>query len=443
VFLLASMVWTTIAYGGVHQPIIALFYLQILCVVLLLVADSVLTGTLKLDGSALQYPIAAAVIYGLIQTIPFGYTSAGGVDAIPRTISLAPNWTRMASLQIASVLVFFSSLLALTNSARRISVVVRLVTVFGFIFAFFSILQSVLSPEKIYGIYESRHAVPFGSFVNRHNFAAFMEMSIALPLGLLFSGAIERDKRLLYVTATGLMGVALIMSGSRGGLVSIVAATAFLVFLATGSSSTRDKVVKASMGVLLVVVFIAGSALIGGESSLTRLAKTARSSDISTSRFEIWQGTLEVIRDNMPLGAGLAAFGEAYTAADPNSGIERVEQAHNDYLQVLADAGLVGGVIGLFFIAAFFKTGLRSIKAENSYRRGVALGAFSGCFAILVHSVFDFVLHTTAVALLFLALLVLLVAAGRSYEDDIEVKPHRRKVRRVKAEVTDLAARRS
>src|SRR5215203_2371798 len=83
------------------------------------------------------------------------------------------------------------------DSASRLRKMTSLITIFGFAFAFFAILQAVLSPTKIYGIYEVEYAKPFGSFVNRHNFAAYIEMAIAIPLGLLFAGAVQRDKRLI------------------------------------------------------------------------------------------------------------------------------------------------------------------------------------------------------------------------------------------------------
>jgi hypothetical protein len=60
------------------------------------------------------------------------------------------------------------------------------------------------------------------------------------------------------------------------------------------------------------------------------------------------------------------------------------------------------------------------------------MGAFAGCFAVLVHSIFDFVLHVTAVALLFLALLAVLSASFREYPDDLEdaAEPRRKRKRR-------------
>ncbi|REJ78911.1 MAG: O-antigen ligase domain-containing protein [Acidobacteria bacterium] len=441
--LLATIVWTTLAYGTVHQPIIALFYVFVVLVVILWAIDSLVSGTIRFDKSQLQIPIAAAAIYGFIQTIPFGSVAVpGGVETVPNTISVAPFWTRLASAHFVALFAFFASMLVFTNSVRRIKKIVQLITIFGFIFAFFAILQSFLSPDKIYGIYESKYAEPFGSFVNRHNFAAFMEMSIALPLGLLFGGAVEKDKRLIYVTAIGLMGIALLLSGSRGGFVSIIAGVVFLVFVSTGTSGTRDKIVKGAMAVILIIVFVAGSILVGGESSLTRFAETATSDNFSTNRIQIWSVTLDVIQHHLPFGAGLGAFGVAYTPFDPNNGFERVEQAHNDYLEVVADAGVVGALIGAFFLFALFRTGLRNIKVENRYRRGVALGAFAGCFSILVHSAFDFILHISAITILFLTLLTLLVVSGREYSDDVKLVPLGRKTKRKKASVTSLEERR-
>jgi O-antigen ligase len=122
--------------------------------------------------------------------------------------------------------------------------------------------------------------------------------------------------------------------------------------------------------------------------------------------------------------------------------MERVEQAHNDYLQVLADAGIVGLVIGAFFVFWLFRAGLQNIKTQNNYRRGVAVGALAGCFAILVHSIFDFVLHTTAISMMFLTLCALVVVSGQKTGDDIQNPPERRRKSNSAASVTPIAAKR-
>jgi O-antigen ligase len=427
----ACIVVSTLAYGAVHQPIIALIYLVITAIGMLWAIDSFKSGEIRVSRSLLQIPLIAAIAYGFFQVIPFGtLAESTGLQDIPRTISVFPFATAQASLHFIALLVFFAVLLVLLDSASRIRKLVILITVFGFAYAFFGIIQSVLSPDKIYGIYEIRYGSPFGSFVNRHNYAAFIEMALALPLGLIFVGAIASDKKLLFFTAIALMGVSLLLSGSRGGLVAFLAQLIFLVIMTVGTRNKKNFVLKAGLVVVLFAGIIAGSFFVGGETSLTRIAETAQSKDVTTDRAHIWSVTMNVIANHLPFGAGLGAFGVAYTPFDTYSGLERVEQAHNDYLQVIADAGLVGAVIGIAFLWLVFGTGRRSSKTKNTYRRGVAIGAFSGIFAIFVHSVFDFVLHTTAISLMFLTLLALLHAAGNDYPDDMEVGEFREQFRK-------------
>ncbi len=443
-FLLCStLVWTTLLYGTVHHPIIALFYFFIVLVVLFWAIDAFFSGAFRFNKNLLQIPILATIIYGIIQVIPFGtLAETGGISGISRTISVEPYLTKIAVIHFTALFIFFAAFSAFTDSFKRLKKLVILITIFGFIFAFFAILQSFLSPDKIYGIYGVENAVPFGSFVNRHNFAAFMEMTIAIPLGLLFVGAIEKDKRLLFITAVGLMGVALLLSGSRGGLVALLAEVFLLVLLTSKGKTTGSLAIKGVMAVGLIAVIVVGAILIGGESSLTRVAETASSNDVTSNRMQIWSVTLDIIKANLPFGVGIGAFGVAYTGFDSLNGMGRVEQAHNDYLEVLANAGIVGLVIGISFLFFFFRTAISNIKTKNIYRRGVAVGAFAGCFAILVHSVFDFVLHITAITLMFLTLLSMLIVSGRSNKDDEDLYiPKSRKRRKKKATVTSIEDR--
>jgi hypothetical protein len=439
----ATIIFTALAYGTVHQPTIAVFYIIGVVIILLWVTDAFFSGVLRFNKSFLQAPLIAIILYGIFQMIPFGSVAEmAGVAGISRTISLDPFWTKIATIHLFALLIFFAAFLTFIDSAKRLRKIVALITVFGFVFAFFAILQAVLSPQKIYGIYEVPYASPFGSFVNRHNFAAYMEMTLCLPLGLMFVGAVQKDRRLLYITAIALMGIALILSGSRGGLISLLAAVFFLVILTTKTKSYGQLGLKIGMAALLIVTIIVGSILIGGESSLTRFAETAASQDFSTSRFHIWGITLKIIFNYLPFGAGLGAFGVAYTPYDTLNGLERVEQAHNDYLEVIACAGIFGLIIGGFFLFKLFRIGLEHAKTSNKFRRGVCVGALAGCFAILVHSLFDFVLHTTAISVLFLMLASLVVVSGSKFPDDEnETQPGEHKKRR-SASITPIDKRR-
>ena len=101
--------------------------------------------------------------------------------------------------------------------------------------------------------------------------------------------------------------------------------------------------------------------------------------------------------------------------------VYRLEQAHNDYLQVCPTRESLGPR-GLFFVFIYSAWILRAESKMIS--KGVALGALAGCFAVLVHSFFDFTLHTTSNAMLFLVLAAVATMNGRVEQT------HARRVRR-------------
>jgi O-antigen ligase len=315
---------------------------------------------------------------------------------------------------------------------------VRTITIFGFCLAIFGLTQSFTSPTKVYWLRELAQSTPFGPFINRHHFAGYMELTLALPLGLLFAGSLERDKSFIYLFAAGLMGVALIMTNSRGGIISLVAE---ILFLATVTGFRRAHVKKgsevqprlaisaatrAALALLLIVALFGSVVLLGGEEALSRFVGTVNVEDPTTGRAHFWSVAVDIIKAHPMVGTGLGGFGVAYTRYDSRNGLYRLEQAHNDYLQLLSDGGIVGALIGLFFVILLFRMGFSRRQSRDSFRRGVATGALAGCFAVLIHSFFDFTLHTTSNALLFLVLAGLATMNGRVEE----VTPRRRKRRR-------------
>lgn len=422
-FLISAVViFTTLAYGTVHPQIIAVFYIAMVCLALLWVGDSIVSKTLRVSRNLLQAPLVLLGLYAIVQAIPFrSYSDASGIESIPQTISVDPFATQVTALHIFSLCIFFAATLIFVESASRLRRVATVLTIFGFTYAFYAVLQLVLSPDAIYGIYKPQ-VLPVGSFVNRNTFAAAIVMLVSVPLGLIFCGAVSRDKKLLYIVAIALMATTVLLSGSRGGLIALLAELGFLVILTTRAKGKKNLVMKAALSLLLIFGGIAGAIFVGGETSLSRIGETATEVEAlpeTTTRFHIWSVTIKVITNNFPLGAGLGAFPQAYTKFDSLGGYGRVEQAHNDYLQILADAGIIGVSLGAFFLVVFFRQGFESAGVTNKFRKGIAVGAFAGCFGVLVHSVFDFVLHVTAVGVLFITLLAMLVASGRKYKDDI------------------------
>ena len=416
-----AIVLTALAYGTVHYWSLALFSLGGVLIVLLWMADGWSLGTLRVSRNALQLPLLGLIALGLFQLLPLRRAADAGVLSGPavRSLSLDPHATRLVLVQISVLLVYFAATLVFVDTPHRLRILVRTIVIFGFMLAIFGMTQSFTSPNKLYWVGELPQSTAFGPFINRHHFAGYMELTLALPLGLLFSGAVAREKTLLYAFAAGLMGVALILTNSRGGIISLIAEVMFLVVIAgvrrrsaapeTGEKNRRMRsgFVRAGLALALIIGILGATVLVGGEQALSRFVGTVNAEDPTTGRGHFWNVTLDIIKANPLVGTGLGAFGVVYTRYDSRNGLFRLEQAHNDYLQILSDGGVIGAALGLFFIVVLFRSGLLRRETGDEFRRGISTGALAGCFAVLVHSFFDFTLHTTANALLFLILAAL------------------------------------
>ncbi|HEX3280232.1 MAG TPA: O-antigen ligase family protein [Pyrinomonadaceae bacterium] len=424
-----ALTLSALAYGTVHAWALATFFIGAVVVLVLWVVDCWNLAALRLSRNVLQLPLLGLLALGLIQLLPLRTpeTVPGIVLPLARSLSFDPNATRFIVIEVVALLIYFAATLVFVDTPKRLRLLVRTITIFGFFLAIFGLTQSFTSPSRVYWIRELKQSQAFGPFINRHHFAAYMELTIGLPLGLVFSNAVEREKKFIYLFAAGLMAIALIMTNSRGGIISLVAELLFLVSLIGIRRSHRKKrsekkprlqsaAIKAGLALAMVVALFGGVVWLGGEQALSRVVGSVNTDDPTTGRAHFWGVTLDIIRNHPVIGTGLGAFGVVYTGYDSRNGLYRLEQAHNDYLQVLSDGGIVGAVLGLFFLGALFRMGFVRRESRDDFRRGVATGALAGCFAALVHSFFDFTLHTTANTLLFLVLAALATMNGRVEE---------------------------
>ncbi|MCD9189493.1 MAG: O-antigen ligase family protein [Pyrinomonadaceae bacterium] len=418
-FLCLIPVFSTIAFGGVDAWALGLNSIFCAVLAILWLADSWISKEFRYHSSLLQIPLVGLLIIGIIQLLPLrSFDNSGNLLSISAvsSLSLDPYSTRFFVIQLVGYIVFFAAALTFINNQKRMQKTVLITIIFGAIMAFAGILQRLASPDAIYGVRPTPQAIPFASFVNQHHFAAFMNLTLGLTLSLLFGKALKKDKSLLLIIAAFLMLVALIFTSSRGGILSFFGVLAFVflpMFLNRDSGSeTHDQKEKRGFrnkflllaGAFAAIFAVVGAVfLLGGESSLVRGIGFSGQADISSGRTHFWAIALQIFLDHPIFGAGLNAFGAAFTKYDTWNGAFRVEQAHNDYLQILADAGIAGFACIAAFIYFLFKKVLPHIDSSMShFRRSAAVGALAGCFGILIHSFFDFPLRTPSNAFFFL-----------------------------------------
>jgi O-antigen ligase len=260
-----------------------------------------------------------------------------------------------------------------------------------------------------------------------------MELLIPLPIALVLTRAVGREMRVLYGFAAAIMGLAMVVSLSRGGLISLAAMLMFLVLvsirvpriwrLERGRREFREadrkgpgavsrlRAVASQVIVVAAIVAVIGAGVlwIGADPVIQRVTQGQPVEGLpqetfSTSRGWIWRDTISMIRANPLLGVGLGAYVTAFNLYTTSDGSLKVPQAHNDYLQVVADGGIVGGLIALWFVVVVFRVVARGLKSRDSMLSGLALGSSAGIVGILVHSLFDFNLQIPSNALLFLIL---------------------------------------
>jgi len=428
ILLCAMLVFSNIAFGAVETWALGFLSIFAALIVIFWIADALLKKEFWFSFSKLQLPLLGLILIGLIQLLPLRSSNiSGDLLSIPASssLSLDPFLTRIAVVHLIIYFIFFAAALTFINIQTRLRKIVVAIVIFGALMAFFGILQRLAGVEGIYGFRPTPQAIPFASYVNQHHFAAFLEMTIGLTLGLIFGKATDNDKRFLLVIAAVLMGIAIVLTSSRGGMLSLFGV---LVFVITANLLKKQKDENKSStenrqnfrrnftfiagGLTLILGLFGAVILLGGDASLLRGVGLTTTQDLSSGRTHFWYVALQIIVNHPILGAGLDAFGTAFTRFDTWNGTFRVEQAHNDYLQILADAGILGFSCVVWFIYLLFKNSLHAVgDALNRFRRNSAIGALAGCFGILIHSFFDFPLRTPSNAFFFLTFAVMATAS--------------------------------
>lgn len=424
VLLIFIPVVSTIAYGAVDNAAIGILSVFIAGMVLLWIADAIYSGQFRVSAALIQIPLIVLILLGIVQLLPLAGADEADLLTITtsKALSFDPQATRWFIVKALILLVFFAAALAFVRSGERFVKVAAVLISFGAVMSFFGILQRLTDPDAIYGLRPTPQAIPFSSFVNQHHFASFMLMTSGIAFGLALGGALKKDKRIFVWIAIIIMMLGIIFTGSRGGAIGFIT-TVSVSFLMTSAFKKRrhgeddnagnetGKLTAAMLAITVILAVIGTTLFLGAGDDLFRgLGVGTEMADASNGRFHYWGIALKIFGEHPLLGAGLDAYGTAFTRFDTDSGIYRLEYAHNEYLQMLADGGIVGFLCLISFLALLFRSGIALIsRSSDKLASTIAIGAFAGCVGIAVHSFFDFPLRTTSNAFFFLLLCALVV----------------------------------
>ena len=428
IHLLATAILAVLAFGTVESWSLVIFEINALVM-------AVMMGLLQLVDDDFQWrrlrfslPLWALLLWGLIQLAPFGIAApAGGpVDAPPESLSLAqlrlptiskdPQSTREVVARLLALAIYFTVALQVfrRSAARRLAV--RVLAVFGLAISFLAIAQRLTWNGRLYWVRQvSAFVSPFGPYGNYNHFAGMVELLFPLPFAWLIFSRGRGGERILYAIAVVIMVTAAVLSMSRAGMLTIGVQLAF--FAGAAFLHRRRQGGGPRLTPLLIVVgAVLLSLWIGYQPLLRRFGTIQQgASEYSVvTRLAYWSASWRMFLDHPLTGVGLGAFPTVYPSyGSSSSRYERVEQVHNDYLQLLTDGGLVAGLIGASALIWLLSTWAKSLRADLSRRADwltILPGASIAVLGLLIHSLLDFNLQIPANALLFLMIVALSVS---------------------------------
>jgi O-antigen ligase len=317
-----------------------------------------------------------------------------------------------------------------TQTLRRSSqfeLMAKLFTAYGGLIAIFAILQGMAPNGKIYWIFGLQQGgFIYGPYVNHNHYAGLMEMLLPFPLVLAATPMTNGNRKIMAGGVAALMAASIFLSGSRGGMLAFVVQVLVLGVLMLGKrNSGWQQPLMLGGFVALVIVFLLW---MGGNELTRRLASIhseAREEISGGVRITIDRDCLRMFLRRPFFGYGLGTFPIVYPQFRSFYSMFFVNQAHNDYLQLLVETGLAGFSIAIWFLIMVFRRAAGKLANWTENATGaLTAAALLGCVGILVHSFLDFNLQIPANAAFFYVMCA--IAAGPPLQES----QRRRVVRR-------------
>jgi hypothetical protein len=432
----AAVAWGAFAFGAVYPW--AAWPLAVLC--LAAGAAGLASGVLDRPATSTAFRIAVAItglaIVAQVVPLPVWFLNkiSPGTDHLLRRIdpAYAVGLTLWHPLSIAAtdtgralgLLASFACLVLGLSRAMALTgarVIVASLAVVAFLLALVGIIQKPLYDGAIYGFWqpESGSGGVFGPFVNRNHFAGWMLMSLPLSFALMGSGlqhawrGVKREwrDRILWMASPGasrlvLLGLAiatmtlsLVLTMSRSGMSALA-----LAILLTGcamvrglTGMTRKATAVFSLALLVAVV----TSWVGINAIIARFADTDWAE--YNNRRGAWSDARSVIADFPVAGTGLNTYYVTSLVYQRHDLRQHYAQAHNDYLQLAAEGGLLLLLPIAGCIVVFARDVRRRLSADRTGSTAWWLrrGAVTALVAIALQETVEFSLQMPGNAALF------------------------------------------
>ena len=326
-----------------------------------------------------------------------------GLGQLVFRITPYPFLTRVELMKLIAYLLIFFLCTQAFRERQDLNSLAWLLMFLCFGVSLFGIVQRFTSDGTIYWFQKlTLGGDPFGPFVNRNHFAGFAELTVPVGLALMIFRGLRRDTFPLASLLTIVPVGALILSGSRGGIVGF----GFELMVLALMVRARKRSPEAPRLAALALVGFAAIALIGwlGTSQVIERFSTLHSGDVSLARrATMVRGAAHVFWAHPVAGCGLGSLVAVYPRFETFYDGLVVDHVHNDYMELLAEMGLLGALCGAAFLWILFRDAKKCFAAEQGhFSRAIHAAAITAVCGLLLHSLVDFNLHIPSNTLLFL-----------------------------------------
>jgi len=340
-------------------------------------------------------------------------------------------------LFLAGPLLYF----VITNNIsdeHQIRRILNVLLIVGSVFGLYGILQ-YNGIDFSFWIRNIGRQQVFGLFGNVNYFAEYLIVPLPLAISLFFATR-NRTHKILLLVGILAIGGSLILTFTRGSYLAIGISLIFMFFLylasrGKGFIKENKKIFIFILALIILITFLfaipnplnkPGTVIskIKGRISISQFTKGSS----LKRRKAIWGFTGMMIKDRPFMGLGIGTYkynSLKYQAKFFEQGQNRslyphgfATKAHNEYLQLWAELGIVGLGIFIWLIICYFNCGIKFLKKiKDDYKQGIIIGLMGAVVAVLVDGIFGFPLHLPATIILFWMALGLTVAFGESEKD--------------------------
>ena len=400
--VLALLILAPMGFGATSARGSLLFVAAAWIAFLLWVVAALRAGEIELQSLPVMAPAGLLLLYTAVHW------------ALP--LSVNPVATQFEWLRWVGVLAVALVAAEAVKTSAQLRTVCATLAIGGTAISIFAIAQYLTSNGKIYWLVEpSQGGWMFGPYVNRNHFAGLMELWIPLAVGLALMPQNTFTKRWLWSLAALVMGTAVALSGSRGGLLAIGVEVLLIAFVAAWFRGGKRPVIALAVSLLVVagaVGFLGRGEIFERYRQSLQLPKLQQE-EAASNRIQAWAGALAIFQQHPVTGTGLDTFVTHFPAVRTFSTDKIWTHAHNDYLQFLAETGLIGAALAAWILFAGGREAWRNIGRTGATATGALLvGLACACAGFMVHGSLDFNFHVPANAANFAAIGAILTRRG-------------------------------